>query len=153
MEFCYKGCLLIFNFFTFSRAFFLSFYFFKGFIYDFWVVVVLLTLNISPDDTGETVYARSSRNRLQTKIFIYSRYDVICTVCPWQILVGNWLWLSDPRFLYGSPMCMYVGYGRYSLLTSRHVLGRILELYQGPKCSKEKNISGCKVCCWVKCVK
>ena len=45
--------------------------------------------DVSPDDMSETVYIRNSRNHLQTKIFIYSRYDVICTVCPWQMLVGN----------------------------------------------------------------
>ena len=47
----------------------------------------------------------------------------------WQMLVGNWLCLSDLRFLYGPPRYMYVGYGRYSLLTLHHVFGRILELY------------------------
>ena len=36
--------------------------------------------NASPDDMIETVYTRNSRNRLQAKLFIYSRYDVICTV-------------------------------------------------------------------------
>ena len=42
----------------------------------------------SSDDTIETVYVRNSRNRLQTKLYIYIflgrmltiRYDVICTV-------------------------------------------------------------------------
>ena len=45
--------------------------------------------DVSPDDMSETVYIRNSRNHLQTKIFIYSRYDVNCTVCPWQMLVGD----------------------------------------------------------------
>ena len=44
--------------------------------------------DVSPDDTGKTVYVRSIRNRLETKIFIYSRYDVIYTVCLWQMLIG-----------------------------------------------------------------
>ena len=39
--------------------------------------------DVSLDDTSKTVYVRNSRNPLQTKIFIYSRYDVICTLCPW----------------------------------------------------------------------
>ena len=86
--------------------------------------------DVSPDDTGETVYARSSRNRLQTKIFIFLGMMFICTMYPWQMLVGDWVCLSDPRFLYGPPRYMYVGYGRYSLLTSHHVLRRILELHQ-----------------------
>ena len=45
--------------------------------------------NASPDDMIETVYTRNSRNRLQAKLFIYSRYDVIYTVCLWQMLIGN----------------------------------------------------------------
>ena len=45
--------------------------------------------DVSPDDTSKRVYVRSSRNCLQTKIFTYSWYDVICTVCPWQMLVGD----------------------------------------------------------------
>ena len=45
--------------------------------------------DVSPDDTIETVYVRNSRNRLQAKLFIYSRYDVIYTVCLWQMLIGD----------------------------------------------------------------
>ena len=36
--------------------------------------------NASPDDMIEMVYTRNSRNRLQAKLFIYSRYNIICAV-------------------------------------------------------------------------
>ena len=36
--------------------------------------------DVASDDTIETVYVRNSRNCLQAKLFIYSWYDVICTV-------------------------------------------------------------------------
>ena len=72
--------------------------------------------DVSPDDTIEMVYVRNSRDGLQTKLFIYSRYDVIYTVCLWQMLIGDRLCLSDPRWLYGLPRCTYVGYGRYSFV-------------------------------------
>ena len=45
--------------------------------------------NASPDDMIETVYTRNSRNRLQAKLFIYSRYDVIYTMCLWLMLIGD----------------------------------------------------------------
>ena len=54
-----------------------------------YVVAICCGWDVSPDDMSKTEYVRNSRNRLQSKIFIYSQYDVICTVCPWEMLVGN----------------------------------------------------------------
>ena len=49
----------------------------------------------------------------------------------WRMLTGNWFVYWVPYVLYGPPRCMYVGCGSYSLLTSRHVVGRISGLHQG----------------------
>ena len=38
------------------------------------------------------------------------------------MLIGDWFVYQIPRVLHGPPRCIYVGYGRYSLLTSCHVV-------------------------------
>jgi hypothetical protein len=58
--------------------------------------------DVSPDDTSKTVYVRSIRNRLETKIFIYSRYDVICTVADvsWRLT----LFIGSPLLIWAAKV-------------------------------------------------
>ena len=60
---------------------------------------------------------------------IYSRYDVMYTVVPVADVDRRLICLLNPRVLHGPPRYIYVKCGKYSLLTSHHVLKRILELY------------------------
>ena len=51
------------------------------------------------------------------------------TVVPVADVDRRLICLLNPRVLHGPPRYIYVGCGKYSLLTLHHVLGRILDLY------------------------
>ena len=55
--------------------------------------------DVSSDDTIETVYVRNSGNRLQTKLILYSRHDVIFTVVSVADVDRRLICLSNPRTL------------------------------------------------------
>ena len=89
---------------------------------------------VSSDDMIEMVYVRSSRNRFISKvIYIYILGMMLYTVVPVVDVDQRLICLFNPRVLHGPPRYIYVGCGKYSLLTSHHVLGRILELYHAPQ--------------------
>ena len=72
--------------------------------------------DVSPDDMIGTVYVRNSCNRLQTKLFIYSRCRTLTirsTVVSVADVDRRLICLSDPARCHGPPRCIYVGYGRY----------------------------------------